>query len=83
MVAALAAFAQVGCGQFSENVVVEPVADRDGFPPGAERLVVDGCAGEADKMPFLVDGVVTALVPRRRLHSQWLEEVHRAPGGME
>jgi hypothetical protein len=80
-VAALAAFAQVGCGQFShddkcffqENVVLGPVADRVGLLPGAERLVVGGCAGEADITLLLVDGMVTvaALVSGRSLRSQW------------
>ena len=73
MVAAQAAFSQVGRGQFSlynkcffpENVVLGSVAYRVRLLM-AEHLVVRGCAGEADVTLFLVDGVVAALVQGKR-----------------
>ena len=74
MVAAQAAFSQVGRGQFSrydkcffpENVVLGSVAYRIRLLMGAEHLVVRGRAGEADVTLFLVDGVVAALVQGKR-----------------
>ena len=62
--AALAAFGQVGSGQFSHedkcfypvNVALGPVADRVRLLLGAERRVVRGCEGEADFTLFLVGG---------------------------
>ena len=74
MVAAQAAFSQVGRGQFSlydkcffpENVVLGSVAYRVRLLMGAEHLVVRGCAGEADVTLFLVDGEVAALVQEKR-----------------
>ena len=88
MVAALAAFAQMGCGQFlhddkcffPENVVLGPMADHSGLLPAAGRLVVGGCAGETDITLFLVDSVVAAQARPgvgRHLCSR------RAPGGLE
>ncbi len=68
---------------FPENAVLGPVADRIGLLHGAERRVVSGCEGEADMTLFLVDGVIAALVSKKRLRSQWLEEARRAAGGLE
>ncbi len=82
---ALAAFAQVGSGEFSndnkcffqENAVLGPVADCICLLPSAERQVVRGCEGEADITLFLVDSVIAALVCGKHLRSQWLEDARR------
>ena len=88
---ALWLFAQLGNGQFSHddrcffstNEVLGPVTDRIGLLHRAERMVIRGCEGEADKTLFLVEGTVAAVVCWRRLRVQWPEEARRDAGGLE
>jgi hypothetical protein len=89
--AALDAFAHVGSGQFShddkcffpENAVLGQVADRIRLLHLAECRVVRCCEGEEDMTLFLVGGAIAALVSRKRLRSQCLEEARRDAGGLE